>query len=469
MLLVTAAFAIAFCLCTVLTTLGIDKFYYIQAGGSKFATFSNLDSQLWIGLTYLLLHGLYLGWLAKKGRSDGADSFSDCLRSSAGFLLLALLAYPLGNDVYLYLHSGLMTLQGINPFLTPAEGLATTLLPFVDWGQTSTYGPISQLIFSVSALAVPVHPLLAVYVYKGICLGLHIFNGYLVWRLVIGQRGQWAIAYLVNPLLLMEQVGSGHIDVLVSTSFLGLAGLLLVERYALVFLPLWIGFLAKTLPLIWLPLVVVFLLRRRRWWQLAAGLGLSLLLLTALSLTILPDLAAWKSLLNPGVAGQYRASLPELAQFGLKVVRSLAPQTFTVGQEHLWLQQLSQFLVYGYAIFYGGVLLRRLWQRHYTQLNLLEDIGWVTLLLLLATPWVMPWYASSLLAIAVMLPKPQQFGVICLLYTCTSAAQYMLQGLDGLGSLLTVGLPILVLLFRAEWGAGRSPEAASANPPASAL
>lgn len=471
MLLPIAAFAIAFCLCTVLTTLGIDKFYYVQAGGGKFATFSNIDNQLWIGVSYLLLHGLYLIWLSKKERSDWVTSFSDCVQGSVAFLLLAFFAYPLGNDVYLYLHSGLMNLQGVNPFLTPADEFMSTLLPFVDWGQTSTYGPISQLIFSTSALAIPISPLLALYFYKGICLGLHIFNGYLVWRLVSEpQRGQWAIAYLVNPLLLMEQVSSGHVDVLVNTSFLSLAALLLAERYALVFLPLWLGFLSKTLPLIWIPLVTIFLLRRRLWWQLAANLGLSLVLIAALSGTVLPDLAAWKSLFNPGVIGQYRASLPELAQFGAKVVRSLELQTISLLQERLWLRQFSRWLLYSYASFYGWVLLKRLWQRHYKPLALLEDLGWVTLILmLLATPWVMPWYASSLWAIAVVLPKDRLFPIVCLTYMVTSAAQYALQGLDGLGSLITVVLPILVILFKPNWESKQSPSISTSNSPSSAV
>jgi len=458
--LAAIGFAIAFSLCVILTLQGIDKFYYVEAGGEKFATFPNALMQWGVGLSYLALHGIYLCWLFFQSRSTRDATFQSCLRRGAAFLLLAFLAYPLGNDIYVYLHSGLINLAGENPYLIPADAFVSPLSPLVDWGQTSTYGPFSQLLFVGSALTLSWHAIAAVYVFKLFCLGLHVLNSFLVWQLLPkDHREQWTMAYLLNPLLLMEQVGSAHIDILVNTSFLMLAGLLSARWYAMVWLPLCFGFLSKTLPLIWVPLVFIFLVKQRRWWQLAACVGLMMLLFVDLTLTSLPTLAAWKSLFNPGVAGQYRASLHEIVRFGVSIVQALFPTAISSVQERTYLGILSQGLTAGYILFYGGFTLRAFFRKTYNQTQLLEDLGWVTLaLLLFATAWVMPWYGSSLLAIAVMIPERRLFGLTCLVYSVTSSAQYALQELDGLNSLIAIGLPLLVIVFHNfDWN-WRSPQ-----------
>jgi len=443
------ALALAFCLCAELTILGIDKFYYIQAGGAKFATFPHLAAQLRIGGLYSLLQLMYFGWLWQVPKMRWVTSWNDCLRQSAPFILLGFLAYPLGNDGYLYLHSGLMNLAGVNPFITPAAAFVSRLSPFVDWGQTSTYGPVSQLLFSMAAIAVPIHPLLGIYLFKGLCVGLHLLNGYLVWQLHDSEEHKWwAIAYLVNPLLLMEQVGSGHVDVLISSSFLLLASLLRSQHYALVFVVVWAGFLAKTLPILWLPLVMVFLIRQRCWSQCLVGLGLSCLLLADLALTVLPTLEAWRSLLNPGVVGQSRASLHELIQFSVDVIQGVMAHPLSLAEERSLLERVSQYLTGSYLLIYIWFLLHSLMQPTYKLPHLLSDIGWVTLILFLgATPWVMPWYASGMIAIAIVSPC-DRLRRASFAYSFTSALQYLLQGFPGLNSLIVIGVPVLVLLLR---------------------
>ncbi|HIK17789.1 MAG TPA: hypothetical protein IGS53_21215 [Leptolyngbyaceae cyanobacterium M33_DOE_097] len=458
--LAAIGFAIAFSLCAILTLLGIDKFYYVQAGGEKFATFPDALAQWGVGLSYLALHGIYFYWLFFQLHASRDPSFQLCLRRGAGFLLLAFLAYPLGNDIYVYLHSGLINLAGENPYLTPADAFVSPLSPLVDWGQTSTYGPFSQLLFAGSALTLAGHAIAAVYVFKLFCLGLHVLNSFLVWQLLAkDHREQWTMAYLLNPLLLMEQVGSAHIDILVNTSFLVLAGLLFARWYALVWLPLCFGFLSKTLPLIWVPLVFIFLVKQRRWWQLVACVGLMVLLFVDLSLTSLPTLTAWKSLFNPGVTGQYRASLHEIVRFGVDTAQALFPAAISPVQERIYLGIVSQVLTAAYVLFYAGFALRAYLRKTYDQTQLLEDLGWVTLaLLLFATAWVMPWYSSSLLAISVMIPERRLFGLTCLVYSVTSSAQYALQELDGLNSLIAIGLPLLVIVFHNVHWNWRSPQ-----------
>lgn len=447
-LLVAIALIGGFALSAALTVLGIIKFEYTLVGGGKFATFPSQFTQWTIGGIYLGLNILYLMWFFRPQQQAAFTDFLEPLKASGAFLAFAFLGYPLGNDVYLYLHSGLMNLAGVNPFLNRADSFVSELFPFVDWGQTSTYGPVSQVLFSLSALLVPLHPIVAVYGFKLVCLVLHIFNGYLVWRLVKPpHRDKLTIAYLLHPLLLFEQVSSAHVDILVSTCWLVLTWTLLSERFALAFLVLWGGLLSKTIPLVWMPLVGLLLLRQRRWWQIAVAIGLSLLLIANLSLTVFPTLSAWQSLLNPGVTGQYKASIHELARFGLDALRILKPGSLTIVRQRAILLTLTRGLLLTFAAFYAGLYLRRLLQSRYSTPRMMEDAGWVTLVLLLAaTAWVMPWYASIGLAIAAVLPEARLFGVTALMFALSSSAQYLLQGYEGVGSLISVGIPVAILL-----------------------
>lgn len=443
-----AAFGCALYLGMALTLLGLDKFHYVLAEGKKFATFPNWQSQVGIGLSYLVLNLLYLLWFIRAEKRQTSASFAKLLKYSAVFLAIAFLAYPLGDDIYLYLHSGLMNLSGANPFLTRAKAFTTELSPYVDWGQTSTYGPLSQLLFTAAAAFVSIHPVWAVYAYKSICLGLHILNGYLIWRLLPAtEREKITLAYLLNPLLLMEQVGSGHVDILLSTSAIVTIGSLTSQRYLSAAVALWGGVLAKTIPILWMPLVGIFLVRQKRWRALVGAIGFSLALMTALWFTFLPGVHAWQSLLNPGVAGQYQSSLPALAKSWLNLFRLFYPATLTLAQINHLLLQFSHYALISFLGFYSWLALKGYTKPRYTELNVIEDIGWATLtLLLFATPWLMPWYASVLLAIAALIPQSQRFGMTSLAFGLSSSAQYLLQGHNSLKSLVAIGLPTLVLV-----------------------
>ncbi len=438
-----------------LVDLGLDKFHYILAGGKKFATFPDLVSQIAIGGTYLGLAVVYLVWFFDGDRRAPVLSFSSILLKTAVFWVMALIAYPLGNDVYIYLHSGLMNLSDVNPFITRAGSFGSELSPFVDWGQTSTYGPVSQFLFTTSAAILSIHPILAIYSFKVFCLALHLLNGYIIWRLLPPSgsdasfsRDRIATAYLVNPLLLMEQVGSAHIDVLVSTSAIVLAASLAKQHYWVSFLALWGGFLSKTIPLIWVPLVTLFLIRQRQWKLLLDTTLTSLGLILVLSATELPGFVAWGSLLNPGVTGQFQASLPTLARFGLDLVRIFIPGSIGLSQQQAILLIVTRLTLIGFVGFYAVTLWRSYRQLPYSQPQLVEDLGWVTLVLLVfATPWVMPWYASIGLTIAALIPQARLFGLTSLAFGLSSSAQYLLQGHNASKALVSIGIPLLVLLI----------------------
>jgi len=448
-LLTGLALPLSVYLCVALTQLGLEKYHYILAGGQKFATFPNQASHLGISWAYLGLMLVHLAWVWGRDRSLLVPTFAGVLRRTAVFLVLAWVAYPLGNDIYLYLHVGLMNLSKVDPYLVPAGDFWSPLTPFVDWKQTSTYGPISQLFFTLSAATAWLHPIVAVYGFKTICLVTHVCNGYLVWWLLPEpQRGKGAIAYLLCPLLLFEQVCSAHVDVFVSTSILLTALCLAQRHYATAFLGLWGGFLAKTVPLIWLPLLGLFLLRQRQWRALAWGLVASVAVVAVLTVTVLPTVAAWRSLLNPGVVGQYQASIHALVRALLETLPFFLPDAPKASEYRYFLLQLAKYTLSIFAAFYTWTIFRIFQRSPYTTAVLLEDMGWVAVVLMVySTSWLMPWYVSSLYAIASLLPGARLFNLTVLLFGLSSSASYWLQNDSGLRSLVSIGLPTLALLL----------------------
>ncbi|WP_293296274.1 MULTISPECIES: hypothetical protein [unclassified Microcoleus] len=340
----------------------------------------------------------YIIWLIKKKQIG--SSFLEILKYAIPFLALALIAYPQSNDIYMYLHYGAMTLNKINPYLNTSNSFVSAISPFLHWLQTSTYGPVSLFFFSVSALALPISPLLGVYIFKIICVLVHTLNAYLIWRLLTNSetRNFITMAYLINPMLLNEQIANAHLDVLVANTLIVLIGCIYYQRYVFAILAIWVGFLVKTLPIIWLPLVVAFLCKQRRWKDLAASALLSILIIAVITSTFLPTVSAWGSLLNPGVSGATARSFHHMINICLTLLPNVTFETRTN-----FLSLLKQLTYLSWIGFYTGTLIRSYFRKNDSEINLVSDIGWTTLtLFLFATPWLMPWYSSILLPIAAL-------------------------------------------------------------------
>ena len=344
---------------------------------------------------------LYVLWLSKNWSTS--RTLLENLKAASPFLAIAFLTYPLSGDIYLYLQYGYMALEGINPYLVNSFDTASPLHPFIYWHQTSTYGPVSLLFFMASALAVPISPILGIYVFKVFCLLFHVLNTCLIWRYLapVQHRSKITMAYLINPVLLISHIADAHVDVFLCTTIILLIGCLYHRRAIGAILAIFVGFLTKTLPIVWVPLVVGFLIKRRRWKALAIATFICLLAVILLSHTVFPTVTAWKSLVNPGVAGQTARSIHHFI--------NLFAVFFTNANVEIWDLQawaalttkVSRVTFIGFAVYYVWVLLQPYFRRDYSELDLVADIGWTTLVLLLvATPWFMPWYPSVLLPIA---------------------------------------------------------------------
>ena len=399
---------------------------------------------------YIILNIIYVIWLLTKQQEY--PKFVSILKYAAIFLVFSFITYPYSTDIYLYLHYGLMALNGVNPYINAANSFNSELTPFLAWSQTSTYGPISLLFFRLSALVIPLSPVLGVYVFKLFCLLFHIFNTYLIWRLLNANkyRSKVTAAYLINPLLLNEQVVSAHVDVFVTTTLIILICCLYYKRFAAAILAIFAGFLAKTLPIIWLPLVVNFLVRRHRWKDLAIAFAGVLAITIILSQTVFPTLNAWRSLFNPAVSEMTARSLHHLLSLCLYFFSNLTSET-----QQSVLSVYKSLTYLGFVICYFWFLLKPYLKRDYLQSDLVSDLGWVTLILFLfATPWLMSWYPSILLPFAALgLESP----VLALTSLTFSLCAGLIVGTGGRQSLISIVTtlvtllpPIAILVFRAK-------------------
>lgn len=378
---------------------------HLQRG--QFGDIDDVASYIFSGIFYVSLVVIYSVWLFSKINRSHLDvqneSFHRIAINGLPFLLLAFIAYPNTTDVYSYLHSGLMFAQGVNPYIVPAEAFKSPYSPHMIWRQTSTYGPVSQVLFSFSALFTIFGTTTALYVFKLICLSFHVSSAFLVWKLAkrSAQRNLITLAYLVNPILLFEYVKQAHVDAVLNFIIILSLLLILERRYFWSNVGLLLGVFCKTLPVIWLPLLWLHLFHERLWKSLAWCVVSAVCVIALFSLTILPTFATWISLLNPGVAWQTAGSFHNLLDVSLYYAANVLPAA--ISQKRYRLVIPFKMLTYGlYVVYFVWLSIRVL--RGRDDKGLILDMGWSALILfMLATPWYQPWYAAIFVSFIALL------------------------------------------------------------------
>lgn len=415
-------------------------------------SFSMLIRKRLISLEFLALCVLYLIWLIQSRPKAISSRYLELLKPASSFLILAWLAHPLTSDIHLYLQYGLMSLYRINPYLTAAVDFDSVVSTFLDWNQTSTYGVVSLFFFAISAKLAETNIYLSVYLFKLICVVFHILNGYLIWRALRtnAHRHKITLAYLLSPVLLFEHVTEAHIDVILCTVVIAIDQLLKSRRYLLALISTGVGFLTKTLPMIWIPLIGVFLIRQRRWRTLVKFLLICAIAILILHFTVFPTAEAWKSILNPGVSDKAAGSWTTVLNAILKHTQTIMPSST---QEAIRLL-FSRFTLLLFAGFYSVTLYRIYRDRSILESQLMVQIGWVSFVLFaFSTAWYQPWYATILLPIAVLNLQAPFFAIASFVFSLAGvvANTCLGYGVDAAGilaAILTMGSAIVVLILR---------------------
>jgi hypothetical protein len=200
-----------------------------------------IDSGSPLAFFYLLLlaalFGLYAAALVRTARHRGEEEGSRRVVLACAALMIAILLFVpslLSKDVFDYMVQGrLLAVHHLNPFQVTADSLpADEFVRAMGWPQyTSLYGPgwvsTSGLIARISPSGLPG----ALLVYKVLFGVVHLLNGLLIGVLLRGwgRRPLWGqIAYLWNPLVVLQVAGGAHNDAFLMLWVL--LGLLFVQR-----------------------------------------------------------------------------------------------------------------------------------------------------------------------------------------------------------------------------------------------
>jgi len=385
------------------------------------------------GISFLLVLFLAFGalwWgLRRLGTATGSRTDVPVAGVLAVAVLLRLLALPLtpslSDDVYRYLWDGRVTASGSNPYLLTPDDESLAGLRDDLWRKTAhrdvptVYPPLALGMFTAAA-GLP-RPLL---VYKLALAAVDLAGCVLLLALARRRGNAWmALAYVWNPLLVVEGAGMGHVDVLGASLTIACVWMLSVGRNAAAGGAAALAVLAKLVPLAALPL----------WWRRGSDQGRRFAV-GAVSL-LLPGAAAmllWTRGLPPGLVEyalrwEYNGPLYEPLW---RLIGALRLDAAASGVVHLlralfggdveaapWSTLYSyaypQFLARVVLLAAGAALWLRLWRRRPEPVR--AALGAFAVVLLISPTcypwyliWILPWAAltgaRAVLALSATLP-----------------------------------------------------------------
>ena len=400
------------------------------------------------------------GWLLHAcGREAwGVVARRLALLLPVAFHLGMLLGPPaLSRDVYTYVAHGYLA-AGLhaNPYVQPASIVADTPLGrdllsagWLLWRDVTPYGPLWSVCETL-VLRLTTDLSLAVFLLKSLVTGASLGSAAIIW-LILGKVAPEArllgtIAYLWNPLIILEIAGDGHNDGLMV--FCVLAALLAAVRLrpGWAVLGLALGALIKYLPLLFLPAILAYFLHQRRAKrQLLARASLGLLAGALIAAVVVGAFwsggAPYQTIPEGGQRG-VTASLSGAMIWGLS---RLLPQTAAA-----WLIAL---LLNGIA---GVYVLVRSWGAR-NSARLLEVCASIAgFYLLVASPLIWPWYAALPVALLALSPRGVLAPLLVVLPLCLRLVapltvlyenHFITWPVSAVATTFAAGAALLVLLY----------------------
>lgn len=311
------------------------------------------------------------------------------------YVILALGPPLLSQDVFGYIaYARLGVLHGLDPYThVAAEAPTDPVYPFIGWPfQHSPYGPLFTLL---SYALVPLGLAGGLWAFKAIAVVSSLGAVALIARAAgrLGHSPGWAAAFVgLNPVLLVLAVGGAHNDTLL---VLALAAALALTAY-----PAAAGRQARSSS------------SPRATWALAAGVGVKLTAGLVLPFVVLSSsrsrerlrlaasaLLALALVALMGVIGFGVHVLGFLGAVGeqqqLVAVHSIPAETARL----VGLRGTPSWWRHLYLACFALVLVYALW-RTARGADWRVAAGWSTIALLLATAWLLPWYAIWVLPLA---------------------------------------------------------------------
>lgn len=200
-------------------------------------------------------------WTLSRGADLSRRELVVCLALALAWRLPFLTAGPiLSDDVYRYLWDGRVQRYGIDPYgTTPGDAdlqsLHTDLTRRIDPTSAvlpTIYPPAAELLFRVVAV---VDESVEAWLLVTLACDVAIAGFVWAWLIHAGRPPWWVLAYWWHPLVTIEGVGGGHID-LVGTLFVAGAAYALARRFrTAAAVSLALAFAVKFLPAVLAPLV----------------------------------------------------------------------------------------------------------------------------------------------------------------------------------------------------------------------
>lgn len=188
--------------------------------------FGDLSTALsWIYVGWLLAAGVaYAGvvWLVRRQAVTRRALIAALAIAGVARLLIVVAPPVMSTDLYRYVWDGRVQAAGINPYrYVPADaalaGLrdggsgASAIYPNINRADTAPtiYPPAAQMLFAAVGATAS-----SVWTIKGVMLALDVVTGVLAWRLLLaaGRPAAWVLVWALNPLVMREFAGAGHID-----------------------------------------------------------------------------------------------------------------------------------------------------------------------------------------------------------------------------------------------------------------
>ena len=189
-------------------------------------SFGDLSTELtWRYIGWVLAAGVaYAGlvWLVRRQAVSRGGLIAALVVASVARLVVVAAPPVMSTDLYRYVWDGRVQAAGINPYrYLPADpalaGLRDTgsgpaaIYPNINRaGSAPTiYPPAAQMLFAAIGVTAS-----SVWTMKGAMLALDVIAGLCAWRLLIaaGRPEAWVLVWALNPLVIREFSGAGHVD-----------------------------------------------------------------------------------------------------------------------------------------------------------------------------------------------------------------------------------------------------------------
>ncbi|GAC1649296.1 MAG: polyprenol phosphomannose-dependent alpha 1,6 mannosyltransferase MptB [Herpetosiphon sp.] len=361
-----------------------------------------------------------------------------------GVLAAVLLAfvYPVtSTDIFDYLFRGrLAAAYGGNPYVDlPNQYQADPLFSTLGWPNApSAYGPLWELMSRSMAALAGASLLGNVALHKVLAVATYLACGATIYAMTkqAGRRAQLigSFLWLWSPLTLWEIMAAGHNDGLLLLSVLLAVWAAERQSFRWAVLALTAGTLFKFLPIILLPLVVVYGMRRQRSWQKRIRLGVEAVLIFAVC-TLLAYAPYWtglRTLDNIRVREGFVTSAPlAVVSYWLRDVAPLALINRLLLVFHLPHPANGDDVIAAISRTATGFLfLGLLWQlfhvwRHWRPIWL-AFFGLLLWYLVLGSQWFQPWYVLWLLGLIALRPEGRAVATITV-WSLAGQSSYLLQ------------------------------------------